>query len=150
LDWYNPWGGRSSSNPYGNNPYYIHICYSYTYHAITPLPNLTGGGVPDTKTLRVKSVAFTSPELTCASGEFINNNKGKPECARLDADCPDGQYLKGVVGTTPVCATPSIVKGDRYRPINSTNNCHDYTTSVQVGYSPGHNKPVWCANLTIR
>ncbi|MFN7666840.1 MAG: TadE family protein [bacterium] len=145
-------GGKDWANPSavkdGTSAYYIHVCYTYTYDAITPLSKLTGGALPSTKTLSGKAMVTAYPVITCSAGQFINNSEGKPVCTQLDAPCPSGQYLVGVKGTTPVCKTPSIVKGKRHRPVKSSNDCSDYTTAVQVGMS-AYNK-VWCANLTVQ
>ncbi|MFN7666839.1 MAG: TadE family protein [bacterium] len=145
--WANPW--LLDKNPANNNdPYYIHVCYSYTYDAITPLSKLTAGALSSTKTLRGKAMAYTYPIMTCSEGQFINNNGGRPVCTQVDASCPDGQYMVRLVGTTPACVTPSVKRQARYRPSGSGSDCSDYTNAVQVGMS-AYNK-VWCANLTVQ
>jgi hypothetical protein len=142
ADWANPW-------PAGvYKPYYIHVCYPYTYHAITSLPRLTAGGVPDTKTLDGKAIASAYPIVTCPTGQFLNNNTGFPVCTQLNTTCPEGQYLVSVDGATPTCKIPSINIGSRYRPVTTENDCTDHSSSVQVGMSTEDR--VWCANLTVQ
>ena len=53
----NPWA--SDTDPANDNSqYFIHICYRYTYTAITPLPGLTAGVIPTTKVLNGKALAL--------------------------------------------------------------------------------------------
>jgi Flp pilus assembly protein TadG len=141
-NWSNPWPSGSYSL------YYIHVCYPYTYGAITPLSKLTGGVLSDTKVIRGKAIATTYPIVTCPAGQFLNNNSGKPVCTQVNASCPVGRYMVRLVGTTPLCAALSIKMQQRYRPDEAKNDCTDAANAVQVGMSPDNK--VWCANLTVQ
>ena len=63
------------------NPYYIHICYPYTYNTITPLPNLTGGAIPETKTINSKALAYITSS-TSSVGFYTINIQGT--CLRIN------------------------------------------------------------------
>lgn len=167
-NWGNPWAGGSPADDF--NPYYIHVCYTYTYKAITPLLTLSGGAFPETKSLRGKAIAYTQPIFTCPEGQVLSNRGGAPVCTQINAACQNGEYLIRVVGTTAVCARPSIHIEPRYRPLTSENDCSDYVNAVQVGMSGsdsgerpsafdltgifddpiGTPRKVWCANLQVR
>jgi Flp pilus assembly protein TadG len=69
-DWSNPWADDPVP---GNrtNPYYIHVCFNYTYPSLTPLANLIGT-VAD-KILNGRALAYISKgdpnnNQTCAAG----------------------------------------------------------------------------------
>jgi hypothetical protein len=149
---------KTWSNPWPNNEpylYYIHVCHSFDYTLITPLSRLSGGVIPETRTIRAKAIVSAYPPVTCPDGYFINNNSGRPECTKLTTPCPTGQYLVGVNGTTPICKTPIVYRDpsnskSKYRPVIDTSDCSDADNSVQVGFSPHHAKPVWCGDLKVK
>jgi Flp pilus assembly protein TadG len=139
-DWSNPWANNA------NNLYYIHICHPFSYRFITPLSKLTGGALPETRTIRSKAVVSTYPTLTCPAGSFVNNNSGRPECTTLDAPCNPGEYLVGVRGTTGVCETPFVTVAPQGNTTsNSTNDCWGET--VMVGMQDARH--VNCAPMSV-
>ncbi|MFM7621976.1 MAG: DUF1566 domain-containing protein, partial [Alphaproteobacteria bacterium] len=91
--WANPWESDSDAAN-DNNPYYIHVCYPYTYRTITPLSGLTAGAIPNTKTMYGKALAYIgNPSGTGSGGTTI-----------ADISCPSGQMVSGFSGGQPVCA----------------------------------------------
>jgi hypothetical protein len=142
-------GGKSWTNPWPNgvlNRYYIHICYPYTHKSVTPLPKLTGGVMPETRIIRGAAVTSTYPMITCPAGQFINNSNGKPECTQLDAPCPSGQYLAGVIGTSGVCKTPKVTVAPKGKTTSKdTNDC--WGDTVMVGIKD--KRHVGCAPIVV-
>ena len=59
----NPWLSDGDANN-DNNPYYIHVCYPYTYNNITPLSTLTADALPRTKTFNNKALAYIGQDST--------------------------------------------------------------------------------------
>ncbi|MFM7631118.1 MAG: hypothetical protein ACKO43_04835, partial [Alphaproteobacteria bacterium] len=104
----NPWLGGDPADD--KNDYYIHICYPYTYNTITPLPNLTGGTIPETKVLNNKSLAYITKEISCPNGQVLQSfTGGTANCVAKDsagATCPSGQVVTGVVNGVPTCSNP--------------------------------------------
>jgi hypothetical protein len=115
-EWANPWllNGSASDD---NNPYYIYVCYPYTYKTITPLSGLTAGLLPETRTLKSKTIVYINAQITCPAGQFLSNRGGKPECTQVNAVCPNGKYLKSINGTTPECRDMKMVRGPRFNPM---------------------------------
>ncbi len=141
-------GGQNWSNPWPNNApnlYYIHVCHSFNYKFITPLSKLTGGALPETKTIRTKAITSTYPKITCPAGFFINNNSGRAECTKLTTPCPSGQYMVGLKGANPVCKTPKVTVAPSGRIGSSTNDC--WGNNVMVGIAG--DKDAWCAPISV-
>jgi hypothetical protein len=89
--WTNPFLSDSDASN-DNNPYYIHICYRYTYNAITPLSNLTGGAVPKTMVMKNKALAYIAPSSFGGAG------------GGLSMSCPTAQVMTGFNNGSPVCS----------------------------------------------
>jgi hypothetical protein len=92
-DYSNPW----ASDPVLANrtkPYYIHVCYNYTYPPLTPLAKLIGTASDADKILNGKALAYISKERpTCAANQFLKTDSlGAYTCA-----------------TIPVCTGPNRV-----------------------------------------
>jgi hypothetical protein len=103
-NWANPWLGGSTADD--KNPYYIHICYPYTYNTITPLSELTVGAVPETKTLNNKALAYITKEMSCPNGQVLQGfTGGSATCVPRDNNysCASGQTLEKIVDGNPVC-----------------------------------------------
>ncbi len=114
-NWSNPWVREDGDPNNDNNPYYIYICYPYTYKTVTPLSGLTGGALPETRMLRGKAVVYMNAQLTCPAGQFMSNRGGKPVCTQINVQCEEGKFLKGINGTTPDCRSMTVVKGVRFK-----------------------------------
>jgi hypothetical protein len=100
----NPWLGGDPADD--KNDYYIHICYPYTYNTITPLPDLTAGGIPETKTLNSKALAYITKEMSCPDGQVLQSfTGGSATCVPRDFNysCATGQTLEKIVDGKPVC-----------------------------------------------
>jgi len=103
-NWANPWLGGSTADD--KNDYYIHICYPYTYNTITPLPELTVGAVPETKTMNNKALAYITKEVSCPDGQVLQSfTGGSATCVARDRNysCASGQTLEKIVDGNPVC-----------------------------------------------
>jgi len=104
-NWANPWLGDSSTAD-DENDYYIHICYPYTYNTITPLSDLTGGAVPETKTLNSKALAYITKEMSCPDGQVLQSfTGGSATCVARDRNysCASGQTLEKIVDGVATC-----------------------------------------------
>jgi hypothetical protein len=100
----NPWLGGDPADD--KNPYYIHICYPYTYNTITPLSDLTGGALPETKTLNSKALAYITKEMSCPDGQVLQGfTGGSATCVARDNNysCASGQTLEKIMNGQPVC-----------------------------------------------
>jgi len=103
-NWANPWLGGDAADD--KNDYYIHICYPYTYETITPLPDLTGGALPETKTMNNKALAYVTKEMSCPDGQVLQSfTGGSATCVARDRNysCASGQTLEKIVDGSPVC-----------------------------------------------
>jgi Flp pilus assembly protein TadG len=103
-NWANPWLGGDSADD--KNDYYIHICYPYAYETITPLPELTVGAVPETKTMNNKALAYITKEMSCPDGQVLQSmTGGAATCVARDNNysCASGQTLEKIVDGNPVC-----------------------------------------------
>lgn len=108
----NPWLGGDPADD--KNPYYIHICYPYAYSTITPLPSLTAGGIPDTKILNSKALAYITKEMSCPDGQVLQSfTGGSATCVARDPaglSCAPGLVVTGVTNGVPTCsAAPTQV-----------------------------------------
>ncbi len=82
------------------NPYYIHVCYPYTYNNITPLSGLSGGLLSGTKTLKGKAIAYVNTNNGGGGGK--NGNDGNtPTIANIK--CATGQVVVGIYNGSPLC-----------------------------------------------
>jgi hypothetical protein len=130
--WTNPFLSDSDASN-DNNPYYIHICYRYTYNAITPLSNLTGGGLPKTKVMKSKALAYIAIEKpTCeANHVLVSKEDGEWKCAkpvltytRSAANCrwteEDGDCLETEISVYSY----SRSKGSAYESPRGDGKCH--------------------------
>ena len=107
----NPWLGGDPADD--KNDYYIHICYTYTYNTITPLPDLTAGAIPETKTLNNKAMAYITKAKSCPNGQVLQSfTGGSATCVPRDNNysCASGQTLEKIVNGKPVC----VVKDGTY------------------------------------
>ncbi len=103
-NWANPWLGGDPADD--KNDYYIHICYPYTYNTITPLPDLTGGAISETKTKNNKALAYITKEMSCPNGQVMQSfTGGSATCVPRDNNysCANGQTLEKIVDGNPVC-----------------------------------------------
>jgi hypothetical protein len=103
-NWANPWLGGDPADD--KNDYYIHICYPYTYKTITPLPDLTGGAISETKTINNKALAYITKEMSCPDGQVLQSSTGgSATCVARDGNdsCASGQTLEKIVDGNPVC-----------------------------------------------
>lgn len=103
-DYANPWLGGDPADD--KNDYYIHICYPYTYNTITPLPNLTGGTIPETKVLNNKALAYITKEISCPNGQVLQSvTGGTATCVPRDNNyqCAPGQTLEKIVDGVATC-----------------------------------------------
>jgi hypothetical protein len=103
-NWANPWLGGDAADD--KNDYYIHICYPYTYNAITPLSNLTGGALPETMVMKSKALAYITKEMSCPDGQVLQSfTGGSATCVARDRNysCASGQTLEKIVDGNPVC-----------------------------------------------
>ena len=83
------------------NPYYIHVCYPYTYNNITPLSGLSGGALPATKTLKGKAIAYVNTN-NGGGRDGNNGNDGKtPTIANIT--CSEGEFLAGISNGNAFC-----------------------------------------------
>lgn len=95
---------QSWANPYladadttnDKNPYYIHVCYPYTYNNITPLSGLSGGALPATKTLKGKAIAYVNTNNGGGGGD-------NPNPPIVNVKCPAGQFMVGISNTSALC-----------------------------------------------
>jgi Flp pilus assembly protein TadG len=102
---------QSWGNPYladadttnDKNPYYIHVCYPYTYNNITPLSGLSVGALPATKTLKGKAIAYANTNNGGGGGD-------NPNPPMVNVKCPAGQFMVGISNTSPLCE--SVVAGN--------------------------------------
>ena len=100
----NPWLGGDPADD--KNDYYIHICYTYTYNTITPLPDLTAGAIPKTKTLNNKAMAYITKAKSCPNGQVLQSfTGGSATCVPRDNNysCASGQTLEKIVNGKPFC-----------------------------------------------
>ncbi len=154
-EWTNPFlsDGDASND---KEPYYIHICYPYTYDTITPLPDLTGGAIAETKTMNSKTVAYISNSISCPPGQILTGiSHGKPDCGVYMPPylCPEGEYLRGYYNGSPVCEKQRGNFGGMYtkanvfwmmdascttkNPLTNACSCPDFAPmDVVVGYVP--------------
>jgi hypothetical protein len=103
-NWANPWLGGDPADD--KNDYYVHICYPYTYNTITPLPALTMGMIPSTRTMDSKVLAYISKEMSCPNGQVPQIfTGGLATCVARDGNysCASGQTLEKIVDGNPVC-----------------------------------------------
>ena len=103
-NWANPWLGGDPADD--KNDYYVHICYPYTYNTITPLPALTMGMIPSTRTMDSKVLAYISKEMSCPNGQVPQSvTGGSATCVARDGNysCASGQTLEKIVDGNPVC-----------------------------------------------
>jgi hypothetical protein len=89
-NWANPWVGGDAADD--KNPYYIHVCYPYSYKTVTPLPKLMAGGMEETKILKGKAMAYINTTTGSDGGTPV-----------ADMSCPSGQMVTGFTGGQPVC-----------------------------------------------
>ncbi len=100
----NPWLGGDPADD--KNDYYIHICYPYAYNTITPLPDLTAGAIPETKTMNNKALAYITKEMSCPDGQVMQSfTGGSATCVARDNDylCQPGQTLEKIVDGVANC-----------------------------------------------
>ena len=151
-NWANPWLGNDPADD--KNDYYIHICYPYTYNTITPLPNLTAGAIPETKTMNNKAMAYITKEMSCPDGQVMQSfTGGSATCVAKDsagATCGLGQVVTAVTNGVPTCSAaprPSFTvrahTEARYK--SRSNDC--WSGHVVVGSMPDGD--AWCAPLIV-
>lgn len=68
--WTNPWLADNTSENDGN-PYYIHVCYPYTYDNITPLSKLSLDALPASQIIRGKAIGYLNTT-------FSSGNRNSP------------------------------------------------------------------------
>lgn len=124
-NWANPWLGGDPADD--KNPYYIHICYPYTYNTITPLPELTVGAVPETKTMNSKALVYITKEISCPNGQVLQSiTGGSATCVPRDLNysCASGQTLEKILDGRPVCVakdgTYTCASGQVLKEVRST------------------------------